>query len=171
MFIRFFYLSFALVKGLFLEFFKVDLKEVKIHILDSETSFKYQQQPPRGVPRNRCSENMQQIYRRTPMPKCDFNKVALQLYWNYTSAWLSSCKFLVYFQNTFGRLLLKYNQTEFSIQSPRLWNKLWRSEEIKTNIFSEITRLSEYLFKKKTTERIFILQKKIDSFWFIFFCL
>ena len=26
----------------------------------------------------RCFENMQQIYRRTPMPKCDFNKVALQ---------------------------------------------------------------------------------------------
>ena len=26
------------------------------------------------------SENMQQIYRRTPMPKCNFNKVALQLY-------------------------------------------------------------------------------------------
>ena len=24
--------------------------------------------------------NMQQIYRRTPMPKCDFNKVALQHY-------------------------------------------------------------------------------------------
>ena len=28
----------------------------------------------------RCSENMQQIYRGTPMPKCDFNKVAKQLY-------------------------------------------------------------------------------------------
>ena len=27
-----------------------------------------------------CSENVQQIYRITPMPKCDFNKVALQLY-------------------------------------------------------------------------------------------
>ena len=26
------------------------------------------------------SENMQQNYRRTPMPKCDFNKVAEQLY-------------------------------------------------------------------------------------------
>ena len=24
------------------------------------------------------SENMQKIYRRAPMPKCDFNKVALQ---------------------------------------------------------------------------------------------
>ena len=39
-----------------------------------------QKQPSRGVPRERCSENMQQIYRRTPMPKCDFNKVALKLY-------------------------------------------------------------------------------------------
>ena len=39
----------------------------------------FQKQPPRGVLRKRCSENMQQIYRRTPMPKCDFNKVALQV--------------------------------------------------------------------------------------------
>ena len=29
-----------------------------------------------GVFRKMCSENIQQIYRRTPMPKCDFNKVA-----------------------------------------------------------------------------------------------
>ena len=28
----------------------------------------------------RCSENMQQIYKRTPMPKCYFNKIAKQLY-------------------------------------------------------------------------------------------
>ena len=37
---------------------------------------KCQKQPLRGVPRKRCSENMQQIYRRTPIPKCDFNKAA-----------------------------------------------------------------------------------------------
>ena len=30
--------------------------------------------------KKRCSENMQQICRRTPMPKCDFNKATLQLY-------------------------------------------------------------------------------------------
>ena len=36
-------------------------------------------QPSRGVLRKKCSENMQQIYRRTPMPKCDLNKVAKQL--------------------------------------------------------------------------------------------
>ena len=28
--------------------------------------------------KQRCSENAQQIYRRTPMPRCDFNKVAKQ---------------------------------------------------------------------------------------------
>ena len=37
-------------------------------------------QSPRGVPRKMCSENMQQNYRRIPMPKCDFNKVATQPY-------------------------------------------------------------------------------------------
>ena len=36
-----------------------------------------QKQPPRGILKRRCSENKQQIYRRAPMPKCDFNKVAL----------------------------------------------------------------------------------------------
>ena len=36
------------------------------------------------------------------MPKCDFNKVALQLYWNCTLAWVFSCKFSAYFQNTFS---------------------------------------------------------------------
>ena len=46
---------------------------------------------------------MQQIYRRTPIPKCDFNKVALQLYWNDTSAWVFSWKFAAYFQNTFSQ--------------------------------------------------------------------
>ena len=32
----------------------------------------------RGVPRKKCSENMQQIYRRTSMPKYDFSKVSKQ---------------------------------------------------------------------------------------------
>ena len=33
-------------------------------------------QPSRGVLKKRCSENMQQINRRTPIPKSDFNKHA-----------------------------------------------------------------------------------------------
>ena len=57
----------------------------------------YQKQPVRDLLRKRCSENIQQIYRRTFMPKWDFNEVAFQLYWNHTSAWMFSRKF----QNTF----------------------------------------------------------------------
>ena len=37
-----------------------------------------EKQPDRGVLKRRCSENMQQIYRRAAMLKCNFNKVALK---------------------------------------------------------------------------------------------
>ena len=36
--------------------------------------------PSRSGVRKKYSENMQQIYRRTPMPKFGFNKIASQLY-------------------------------------------------------------------------------------------
>ena len=36
----------------------------------------------RDVPRKNFSKNMQQIYRRTPMPKSDFSKVANQLFFS-----------------------------------------------------------------------------------------
>ena len=38
-----------------------------------------QKQPPRGGCSKRCSENIQQTYRRTPMPKCD----SIKLLWNF----------------------------------------------------------------------------------------
>ena len=36
-----------------------------------------QKQPSRDILRNRCSENMQQIFKTKPMPKYDFNTFAL----------------------------------------------------------------------------------------------
>ena len=42
-------------------------------------------------------------YRRTPTPKCDFNEVALQLYWNQISVKVFSCKFAAYFRSTFSK--------------------------------------------------------------------
>ena len=36
-------------------------------------NLKIRKQSSRGVSRKSCSENMQQIYRRIPMPKHDFN--------------------------------------------------------------------------------------------------
>ena len=60
--------------------------------------------PFRGFLRKSCSENMQQIYRRTSMLK--------QLYWNRTSAWVFSWNFLHIFRipfpkNTHGRMFRK----------------------------------------------------------------
>ena len=46
-----------------------------------------QKQPSKGVLKKKYSENMQQIYRRTPIPKCE------QLHWNHTLVWVFSCKF------------------------------------------------------------------------------
>ena len=51
------------------------IKFVKVEYFDY-----FQKQPSRGIIWKRCSENMQQIYRRTPVPKCDFNKATLQFY-------------------------------------------------------------------------------------------
>ena len=82
----------------------------------SRTSFEIQEiygqkQPSTCVLLKRWSEIMQQIYSRTSMLKCDFNRVAKQLYWNHTSAWVFSCKFAVFLRtlfskNTYGGLLL-----------------------------------------------------------------
>ena len=52
---------------------------IQIGLTKTKTRNNSQKQPSRGVPRKRCSEYMQQIYRRRPMPKCDL-RVALQLY-------------------------------------------------------------------------------------------
>ena len=55
----------------------LDLSVHDVTISTGTTSLKvFQKQPSRGVLQKRCSENMEQIYRRTPMAKCDFNKVA-----------------------------------------------------------------------------------------------
>ena len=56
----------------------------------------HQKQPSRGVLRRSCSENIWQICTTAPMSKCDFNKVANQLYRNGTSAWVLFCKFTAY---------------------------------------------------------------------------
>ena len=55
---------------------------------------------------------MQQIYRKTSIPKCDFNKVTLQFYWNHTSAWVLGMGMAIFRtpfpNNTSGGLLPKY---------------------------------------------------------------
>ena len=77
----------------------VELFQVAVFLI---CKVSWHKQPPRDVPWKNCSGNTRQMYRRTPMPKCEFNKVPLQLYWNHTLTWVFSCKFVAYFQNTFS---------------------------------------------------------------------
>ena len=79
-----------------------------------------EKQSSRGVLMKGFSENMQQIYRRTPIPKCVFNKVALQIYWNHTSAWVFSCKFLAYFQNTLSLEHISFPEIYLSLRGDLL---------------------------------------------------
>ena len=57
---------------------KMDMLDLK-HLSNNDGCFYDEErlkQPSSGVLRKRYSENMQQIYRKTPMSKFDFNKVA-----------------------------------------------------------------------------------------------
>ena len=73
-----------------------------IHLMVCNFIKKRQKQLARGVLRKKFSEIMQQIYRRTPMQKYDFNKFVLQFYWYHTLAWVLSSKCAAYFQNIFS---------------------------------------------------------------------
>ena len=107
-----------------------------------------QKQTSRVVPRKRCSGNMQQNDSRTPIPKCDFNKVAFQLYWSRTLAWVFACKFAVYFRTPFtknnsGQLFLNIfsngknltflkgtnifsnNLWQFTLKYLPVWRRIW----------------------------------------------
>ena len=76
-------------------------ESVRRVIFKTLSSRYYQKQPSRCVLRKRCSENIQQIYRRTPMPKYDFNTVALQPYWKRTLLWCSPVNLLHIFRKPF----------------------------------------------------------------------
>ena len=65
-------------------------------------SGKWQKQPSAGVLKERCSKDIHKICRRVPIPKCDFNKFAFELYLSRTSVWVFPCKFTVYFQTTYS---------------------------------------------------------------------
>ena len=80
------------------------LWEISFLSLERQSSKKHYERPKQsslGVFIKRFSENILQIPRRKTMLKCDFNKVAFQLYWNHTLAWVLFCKFPAYFQITF----------------------------------------------------------------------
>ena len=68
----------------------------------------FQKQRPRGVPSKRCSENMQQIFKRAPMPKCMF------FYFLYITS--ENFKNIIVFQVTF-KLVVEWGREMISLCS------------------------------------------------------
>ena len=81
-------------------------------ILNNIQKIIYQKQPSTCVFSKRCSKNMEKTYRGTSMPKCDFNKVASQLYIKITlrrgffPVNLLHIFRILFLKNTLGGLLL-----------------------------------------------------------------
>ena len=98
------------------------LNFVKVYWILSRYPKVIQKQPPRGVPKKRCSENMQQIYRRTPMQKCD-----LQLRHGCSPVNLLHVFRTLFTKNTSGGLLLAIlnSISEWLLLSLQTWEKIW----------------------------------------------
>ena len=68
----------------------------------------FKKQPFRGVLGKRCSENMQQIYRRTPMPKLQSTFIEIALRHGYSPVNLLHIFRAPFQQNTSEWLLLLF---------------------------------------------------------------
>ena len=85
---------------------------------------------------------MQQIYGRSPMPKCVFSKVPLQVYWNHAWHGFSSVHLLLIFRtpflkNTSGWLLLYFPKN--LRQSYMLL--VWQVPKYASDILRSLTKL------------------------------
>ena len=79
-------------------------------------------QSPRGVLIERCAETMQQIYKRTPMLKCDFNiKLQCNLIGNKSIS-IGGLIFAVFFQNTFFKAAIFQNFKTVIVEARRFFS-------------------------------------------------
>ena len=126
-----------------------------------------QKQPFRGVLGKLCSENTQQIYRRTtPMPKCDFNNVALHCIFieiilphGCSPVNLQHIFRTPFPQNTSGRLLLRinYRLPEATIDTLESWTKPFKTEII------PVIRIVSPM--KYSVQNCILLPRNQETYW------
>ena len=88
-----------------------------------------QKQPSRGVLRKRCSENIQQICKRKPMPKCNFNRGGLKSHFRIGDL-LYIWKHIFrtpFYRNTYGGLWRVPSVKLIAIRQQIIdfWNVVW----------------------------------------------
>ena len=125
-----------------------------------------QKQPSRSVLGKSFSENMQQIYRRTPILKCDFNRVALQLYWNHTWHECSPENLLHVFRTPFpksasGGLLLKNHCNDLFGKSE---DTFWRyCIDFRLIVIAKINTIHS-IFKWKSKTRVTSCELRVQIY-------
>ena len=139
---------------------------------------KNQKQSFRGVLSKKCSENMLQIYRRTLMSMCDFNKVSKQLYWIEITLWhgRSPVNFLHIFRtpfskNTSGGLLLD-SLTTFSLnktgRQKMLLNYFCFSQSSRKDVDAQIVNSDVFYCFSTYLLRVLIVSCFLEIKWQIF---
>ena len=76
-------------------------KKMKFSLEDVFSKWE-QKQSPRDVPRKGVLKICSKFTGEDPCGSAVPVKLLLQIYWNHTSAWVFSCKFAAYFQNSFS---------------------------------------------------------------------
>ena len=93
----------------------------------------------------RCSDNMQQIYRRTPMPKCNYNKVEVQFQLSCKATLLKShfgMGFLLYICCIFSKHLF--------LRTP-LDSRFWTVQEITGKFIKKVKIKNDKAQVKKSS--------------------
>ena len=124
------------------------------------TLLNLQKQPSRGILKKRCSEKMQQIYSRTPMPKllCHFIEIALQ----HESSPVNLLHIFrtTFSKNTSGQLLLNV-KTRF-VRKRSTWNK-WNMVSILVQCSSKCTLCVTIFFQAPSSILVSVTLAK--SWW------
>ena len=102
-----------------------------------------QKQPSRRVLRKRCSGNMQQIYRRTPMPKSDFNKVLS----------IATVTFIILILEDY----MKHSVIRFS------WDQI-KGLKRKVTAFKNVERMTKHSFYVSKMSQTFWLHSRVRHF-------
>ena len=104
----------------------------------------YQKQPSRGILRKRCSENILQMYRKKPMPKCEVlcNFIEITIRHGYSPVNLLHIFRTPFLKNTSGWLLLCYLWTHWRSKYMPLHKKMKFSIK---NFFSKSDQIHSFL--------------------------
>ena len=140
-------------------------------LLSRESSV--QKQPSRGVLREMCSENIHWKHTTNLHENAHAEvwfQYSSQLYWNCTSAWVFSCKFTTYFQNTF---FAEHLWTAASVRFYYEHRVLENNSFCITIFFLSIQLLSELSYPFHLTNSLspfLLITSSILNFVRFFFC-